>query len=792
MQRLVLWLAMACLACIAGWFAWQELFAGERTVPMIPLLPATPARPEPGEGGAAVVHADGPTRSDASEPPVATDERPAVLEVRVTSRAGNGNPGPVAWRDVDALLVATPGAEAAVFRRQTNAGGIARFEIPRGHHRTVQVTAGQTATARTTLDADAATVVEITMVARVLVTGRVVDQAGNGVSGADLVLLPWIEPDSASLRSRRVGRCRSDGSFAVALGAGGRMGAEHVAFAPSALFAVPPPSDPTEALLEHCVEFVLSSRFATVNAFVRDTSGRPVPTAEIEFRSANPPPPGAVLAAAPRRAAVDAGGHALVANLVPGRLEFTARARGHAPARGTCAAEASTTTDIDIRLAASCEVQGIVQDGDGTRIPGARVWSGAADDFDGQWTVTDREGTFRLTDLPPGQVRLSAREGASHVPVLGARKARTTLDVVPGEVGHWVATVTSSGDDLVDGVLLDFADRPLPDWRLTLRAGTQTTATNTNDRGEFRARRITTGPLDVFAYAPATAVGAFADAVALAVDTDATPIRIVVDPTTPRARMTGRVLGDARAPIPATIVCLHHERRETAQFQAGADGLVDLRSIPPGTIDVAIEHPGRAPEIRRRLTARASQPIDLGTIVLGRAAVLTGAVRDATGAAPEQVELWLQTKERRIPGEYAAGVYRFPTAPPGPAVLQVQGAGIAADSFPVQLAAGVERTQDVELRAGVPRRIVVGAPDAAGPSVTLAIRPFGKPHRWLGSSVVRPRPTGSLPGAAEFVAWMAPGTYEVIAWTATGFEGRTSVTFTPGDDSEVGMDLAPQ
>ncbi len=792
MQRLVLWLAMACLACIAGWFAWQELFAGERTVPMVPLGPATPLRPQPSDEGAAIVRADGPTRSDASEPPAATDERPAVLEVRMTSRAGNGNPDPVAFRDVDVVLVAGPRAEAISFRRQTNVGGIARFEIPRGHRRSVQITAGQTATARATLDADAPTVVEIAMIARVLVTGRVLDQAGNGVANADLVLLPWIEPSSATPRSRRVGRCRSDGSFAVALGAGGRLGAEHPAFAPSALVAVPPPSDPTGALLEHAVEFVLSSRFATVSAFVRDAAGRPVPTAEIEFRSANPPPPGTVLAAAPRRVTVDASGHALVANLVPGRIEFTARARGHASARGACTAEPSTTTDVDIRLLASCEVQGIVQDGDGTRIPGARVWSGSADDFDGQWTETDREGTFRLTDLPPGQVRLSAREGASHVAILGARKARTTLEVVPGEVGHWVATVTSSGEDLVDGVLLDFAGRPLADWRLTLRAGTQSTNTTTNERGEFRARRITTGALDVFAYAPATAVGAFADAVALAVDTDTTPLRIVVDPTAPRARMIGRVLGEARAPLPATIVCLHHERRETAQFQASADGVVDLRSVPPGTIDVAIEHAGHAPEIRRGLTARVNQPIDLGTIVLGKAAVLTGSVRDHTGAAPEQVELCLQTKDRRIPGDYVAGVYRFPTAPPGPAILQVQGPGIAAHTFAVQLAAGVERQQDIELRAGVPRRIVVVAPDAAGTTVTLALRPAGKPHQWLGSAVVRPRPTASQHGAAEFVAWMAPGTYEAIAWTATGFEARTSVTFTPADGTEVTMELEPQ
>ncbi len=177
---------------------------------------------------------------------------------------------------------------------------------------------------------------------------------------------------------------------------------------------------------------------------------------------------------------------------------------------------------------------------------------------------------------------------------------------------------------------------------------------------------------------------------------------------------------------------------------------------------------------------------------MGEAATLQGSLTGPGGMIPEQAVVALQTKEQRILGAYSAGSYRFDSAPPGQHVLQVQGTGIAPWNFTVNLRPGTALTQDIELRAGVPRRFVVRLPGQAEGVASLAIRVPGDAHTWIGTSPLRVEGNGARHSFAEFVAYMAPGTYEAIAWCGETLEARESVGFVAGDDNPVTLMLRPR
>lgn len=789
MHRIVLYLTLGLLVLAAGFFAFRRLTA-EEPLAMSPLSPALP-RSQPAEATAAAqgsVNVD--TNERATEPPAADDDRVARLEVRVVSTLGSAPPVAVPFRDVD-LVVA--GGETIPMRQRTDATGIARFDVAGGHGRTAHVRAAQTAKVTVQLRGDAVVQSTLTIAARMQVQGRILDESGTGIANADLVLLPWIDPEHHAPRTRYVGRSAADGSFLVWLGAGGQLGAEHPGYGPSPMFLIPPAADPTEPPVRHTLHLTLLSRHATVEARVRDPRGRPVSGAELELRAFGNAPAGATLPAPPVRAHTDDNGMVTIRGLRPGDLEFAVRAKGHAGARGKTRCMAGRATVLEIALPASGEVHGFVETMDGVRVAGARIWSGAASDFASVSTTSDAEGAFRLEHMPVGTHELTAREGSSWIPVPGARRARTQMQVVPGEVTHWLAVLEPALDSTaLRGEVVDTSDRPLAGWRVVARAGGRLASARTDATGTFAVERPAATACDLLVYAPETPPGAFASAVRLAVDGDGAPLRIVVDLAAPVATMVARVVTSEQAPLAATFACYHHERRETVQFRARDDGTLAVPRVPPGTLDVYIEHPGYAPTAQKRLEVRAHTPVDLGLVVLGAAAALHGTVTGPGRSLPEQLEITLLTKGRRLTAEYTAGTYRFAAAPPGQHVMQVQGPGVCATNFVVQLSAGVDREQDIELRAGVPRRILVLAPAAAGPVVSIAIRRPDEAHTWNGAAHVQPGAPGSSHGTAEFTAWMAPGTYEVVAWTPSPWEGRAQVTFVLGDDSPVSIELHPE
>lgn len=787
MQRLVLWLALLALALLAGFLLVR--LRGDDSVPMIPLTPAKRIDTAPDRTSPLTGSID--ARPDAAEAnPTIEDSRIATLEVVVVGQIGSERPVRVQFRDVDVEITGRGDAEARSLRATTDAQGIARFEVRGGAGRLARATSGPTTTAAAELRADSITRITLTLQTRVLVQGRVVDESGQTIADADLVVLPWDLPGQPA-RLRKVGRSLADGSFSVPLAFGGRVGAMHSGFAASALYTIPPPTDPNAPPVSFALELVLSTRAASLAFAVVDAADRPIAHAEVELRHCEPPPPGATLAGAPRRHRTDEGGRTTFTDLRPGCIDYIVRRRGHASARGRTPVEFGTTASLVVRLGPACEVHGFVRTPDGTKVVGARVTADAAG-VDAEVTTTDAEGAFRLVDLAAGEHRLTAREPGGSTPrTTPLRRTATTIQLTPGQVGNWVAVLDQVDDDGVRGTVTDRDGRPLAAWRVAVRGGGLVGSATTDRDGTFRAPRPGSGLVDVLTYPPETEPGAFAWSVHPGLDPEAAPLTIVVDPDARFTAMRGTVVSTDRAPLTATILVRHHERHETARFQALTDGSIRVTRIPPGTIDVHVEHPGRSPMTRAQLHADASQPIDLGLVVLGEAAVMHGRITGPGGRSPETLEVALQTKDRRILAEYTAGTYRFPALPPGEHQLQIQGPGVAAASFPVRLTAAIDTEQNVELLAGVPRRIVVRTPRRPTQRVYVAVRIAGENVSWNGAGDCRPADDDPTDGVAEFVAFMAPGAYEVLAWTADSWEARTPTTFVAGDDGPVTLVLRP-
>lgn len=774
--------ALCTLAGLAALLRWQPQPSVAPIGTTLPFMPTD----APASVQGTVIAAETAT-PDTNLPPERTvvtvaavaDERPALLEVRVEQvEPPSATPLPF----VEVALALDGGT--STFSARTNARGVATFELAGADGRTGVARCALGAAARVVLSAAMPARVTLSVLPRVIVQGNVVDTANRGVAAAGLLLLPWPLDENDAPVVARVGRSNADGSFRIGLATGGRFGAHHGAFGPSPMFPVRA-TGPEQQIPIVTLQLVLPTSAAAVAGTVRDAAGALVAGAELEFRSEGAPPRGAELRAAPQRVRTAKDGSFVATGLAAGPIDYAVRAAGQGRLAGKVQVGAGERARLDLRLPSPCALLGSVQTEDGEPVPGATVIAGVPGTFLAAGTTTDGAGKYLLIDLAPGQTPLSARGPAA----AGGRptRAAATKDLLPGAGNEWNA-VLAAADDELRGIVVDATGSPLAGWRVTARAGGSARAiATTADDGSFALSPGAEQRVDLRAYAPRRSLAHFADVVQRAVARDSANVRLIV-PANRFGGLQGRVETHKQLAVPATISCWHHERCELVRFVAGADGAVDLRELPVGTVDAVFEHPDHAKTARGGLVIAPDATVDLGTIVLDAGGTLFGNVRGPDGRAPDQCQLTIVGKNTRLPADYSAGAYRFAGVPAGEHLLQVQGVGVAATTFTVVIEANTETQRDIELLAGVQRRFRIDVPPDAPAQVSLALRPRSSELVWMATAVAA-RDAGDA-RHAEFLACLAPGEYEAVAWATPPWEARTPVTFVAGDESDVRLALS--
>ncbi len=100
----------------------------------------------------------------------------------------------------------------------------------------------------------------------------------------------------------------------------------------------------------------------------------------------------------------DVNGDVRLGKLHPGPWSVRVEAAGYVKASRDVVVQANIERSETIELARGATLAGVLRDGDGERVAGARVW------VKGVSVRTDQDGRFRLTDVATGQVTLHAEK----------------------------------------------------------------------------------------------------------------------------------------------------------------------------------------------------------------------------------------------------------------------------------------------------------------------------------------------------------------------------------------------
>ncbi|MBL8735963.1 MAG: carboxypeptidase regulatory-like domain-containing protein [Planctomycetes bacterium] len=718
---------------------------------------APPAGPATGERAA-----DAGFRTPA-EPEVPAGLAPIEVEVLVCCEGLDGRDQPTA---APFVAVALQVDDEPWRSGTTDRTGLVRFPVP---------ATGRAAVARCSLGAEAMvtlagspTRIELRVVPRLVVRGMVVDSRGRGVAGATLQVLPWGEGDTAVVLD--AGLSQPDGSFVVGLQQGGRFGASHPGHAPSPFYLVRPAS--TGGPATRTLQLRLGEQTASLHGLVVDALGKPVGNAEIELQSRAPTPKDADLPAPPRRLVSDARGSFSASDLPPGPLRFGVRKLGLGRGQGLLELAAGERLAVRLVLPPSCRIAGTTHDADGRPLANAIVSVGSPRAFPLLQTTSDAEGRFVLDGVAPGTEPVQAQWRKDGTTLL----AEASLEVRVGESTAWHAVLRAPADqDLLVGVLVDPAGRPLAHWRVAAHhRGASTAPVETDAMGVFRLSLPAGRQVDLRAFAEGRPSRAFADAVLRAVDSSRTDVQFVVEPV-PFTRGRGRLVTALGAGLAGEARCWHRERGEQVTFPSLADGTLVLADLPPGTLDFEFHSPGHTRVVRHGVVVRLGLELDLGSIALELGASLRGAIRGFDGAPVQDAQVRVVAADADFVADWNGVDYVFAALPAGRHRLQVQATGHAAAVFEVVLQAGQAIQRDIELLAGVRRTVRVHVPPGVSGTVSLAFQPPGLPLQWQAHRAV---PAASRdPQVLEFEAWLAPGDYEGIAWCGTGLGAKDRIPF---------------
>ncbi len=447
------------------------------------------------------------------------------------------------------------------------------------------------------------------------VEGRVVDRDGQPVSGATV----FATRDQPMAQGESIAQSGADGKYFIRSIDRG-----------FSLFASAPGKGSSETVLLKnqfkeedsplSLDLQLNGSTTELVGRIIDPDDLPVSEARVRVWCVPSMNDGEFVEHAPFVIATDVNGEFRASGLSSSGVEVLVDARGHPLWHGTTHLAEGEEHRIDVRLERGVTITGSVIDEKGRPVEGAKirqVLESRWEHFVSICTSTNADGTFRLDQIAPGTISLSAEPDTKNT----SFRPTVVLEGKPGAELRWdlrlMAGVT------IRGRVEDESGAPLVGWRVEgvpLAEGIRTfpKPTRTDDAGEFELRGCAPTAYRVSAYAPNERKPR------CRLD-EVTPggvdcVLVVEASSRPSAVATGRLLdADGTPVVGATVAGMRTDLGESGGYdKTNSDGRFRVGPMPPAKYLFHFERGNRAVRFVGPVDLRADEEIDLGDVPLER------------------------------------------------------------------------------------------------------------------------------------------------------------------------------